>query len=798
MKTRHILAGLVFLALIVVAPNLFAATLTISSNTQMDKLEIVSGNDTVVMANGQDYILNLTGAGEAFVNSGTFTANTSTVKFSGADAQSMSGTLTFNKLTHDGAGALSLSANLVCTGLLTNTQGNFTPVAYGISASGVMWTAGVITATPSGDWDIGASGVDINGGTFVATSGAFTVAGNWDMTGSATVTPGDGTVTFDDAATITSAEKSFKAVTAAADVTLADAFVAGGALTINSGNTFTLAGNNCDAGSITNSGTFQMNGDETLATTTAITGGLVKFLDPEGCALSTSISGLPDVEFNSSTHAFTLSEDMTYITGNITVASGTTLTMGGYDMTLAAGRTVTNNGTWSVPTSESLFTCAGSATFAGGSINFYDFTRNPALGATLTFADGVTYTVKGVLTLKGAGSGTDILNIAKSGTGTNAVLSKDGTSSVEYVAVNGVNGVVDKIISASNSYAAGGAPLHWQFGTGTVAGGGDWNTAATWASGQVPGSEDDVTISENVTLDTDATVNSLNVSDNTLSLFDGETAHTLAVTDSVTVGGAIDVGIGALTAVGASDINGTLSISTGTYTANDSFDASGGTVTFTGTGTLNLAGTVACGGLGTFTKATGTVDYKMNGAQNVSAVDYYHLKLSTGGTKTLCGSIDVDGTLTVNDSGVTFDVADPANNINIAGNWSNSGTFTNADGTVTFDGTSAVQQITCGTSSPFYNLTINNTADAGADDIILSDNLDVDGKLLLTDGDLDFGANKVHYFAGNFEIESNGSITKGTSNTFIVFDGTTTLTDNSSGGPQNLGHVKVGLELLPW
>ena len=788
MKTRHILAGLAFLALMLaVAPNAFAATLTINSNTQMDKLEIADG-DTVVMASEQDYTLDLTGAGEVFANSGTFTPNTSTVKFSGGEAQFMSGALAFNKLTHDGAGALSIGANLICTGLLTNTIGNLTPGAYDISSSGVVWTADAITATPSGVWDIGASGVDIEGGTFVATSGTFTVAGNWDMTGGATFTPGDGTITFDDAATITSDGKSFKAVTATANVTLADNFVATGVLTINSGSTFVLAGYNCNTNSISNSGTFQMNGDETLATTTAIAGGLVKFVNPEGCTLSTSISGLPDVEFNSNGKTFTLSEDMTYITGNIIVAAGT-LTMGSFDMTLSDGKTVTNNGTWIAPTSGSVFTCAGSGTFAGNNMNFYDFTCDPAAGETLTFADGVTYTVGGSLTLTGAGSGASILNIAKSGASDNAVLSEDGTSNVEYVAVNGVNGVVDKIITTSNSYAAGGVPLYWQFGTGTAAEG-DWNTDATWTSGHVPDSADDVTISENVTLNTDATVNSLNVSSNTLSLFDGDIVHTLAVSGSVTVGGTLDVGIGALTAIGASTITGTLTIGTGTYTAND-FNAIGGTVTFTDAGTLNLAGTVACGGLGTFTRATGcTVYYKLADDQSVNSVNYHHLKLSNSGTKTLCGSIDVDGTLTVNDSGVTFNVADSAYTINIAGNWANSGTFTNAGGTVTFDGTNAVQTITCGTSSPFYNLTINNTAAEGADDIFV-DNLDVDGKLLLTNGDLNFGANKEHHFAADLEIQTAGSITKGTGTTFIVFDGTTTLTDNSSDGPQNLGHVKV-------
>ena len=790
MKNRHVVTKVFLLALtlaLVGMPDAFAGTLTINSDTRMDQIEINTG-DTVVMADGQDYTLELAGAGTVFLNNGTFTANDSTVKFSGGDAQSISGGLTFDKLTHDGAGTLSIGAALTCTGFFTNTQGNVAPSASDISTTGLVWTAGNITGTPSGNWDIATGGVDIDGGTFVATGGTFTVAGDWNMAVAAAFTPGTGTVIFDGSAVITSAGKSFNAVTAAADVSLADAFVAQGDFIINSGQTFALAGFACNAAAISNNGIFQMHGDETLTTTTVISGGLVKLVDPEGCTLSTSINGLPNVEFNSNGQGFTLSEGMPYITGDITVAAGTTLTMGQYGMTLADGRTVTNNGTWTTPTAGSVFTCAGTATFAGTDMNFFDFSCIAA-GKTLTFADAATFRIGGVLTLHGAAGSN--LNIVKSGSGGNPALQKNGTSNVEYVQVDGVDGAsASQVITAANSW--GQNYQYWQFGTGAVAGGGPWASPLTWGSGHVPGAADDVTIAENILLNTDITVNSLYISANGLS-FDG--VHTLAVAGSVTVDSDLDVGLGTFSAGGDSLITGTLSIGAGTYTAYGAFDASGGAVTFTGDGTLNLAGDIACGGLGTFTKAAGcTVDYQRAGDQSVGiadgSVNYHHLKLSASGTKTLCGPIDVDGNLTVSDAAVTFDVAASANSITIVGNWLNSGTFAHADATVTFDGTAAVQQITCGTVSPFYNLTINNTAET-ADDILLADNLDVDGNLLLTDGDLNLGANKEHHFAGNFQIESDGRITTGSNTTFIVFDGTTTLTDNSSDGPQNFGQVEV-------
>ncbi|MCK4388640.1 MAG: hypothetical protein KAV83_00190 [Desulfobacterales bacterium] len=625
-------------------------------------------------------------------------------------------------------------------------------------------------------------------------------------------------MTFDGTSTVTTggtaAGQAFNNVVLnGTSVTLdTNAIAIGGALTLTAGY-WSLSGQDMEvtgAYSCPDGASLRIKGTETVALTMDTDSGKLVYLSPGDNVnvLTSPFTTVHDVEFNDgggTPYTFTLGADATVnaltvtdgafalsdktlaVNGGMTVAANGTVTGGSNTITLADNQTVTNNGTWS-SAGTGTFECSGSATFAGNCIAFYHFTSDPAGAETLTFNDDKTYTFGGTLTLTGV-SGSDILNIVRSTGGTNRPkLQKDGTSSVEYVHVNGVDGVSGKTIVASSSW--GENCVNWQFGTGTAAGGGSWNTAATWASGNVPGSEDDVTIAHDVTLDTDPTVNSLNVTSNTLSLFKESTAHTLAVAGSVTVGGTLDVGIGALTAVGASTITGTLTISTGTYTANDSFDASGGTVTFTGTGTLNLAGAIACGGLGTFTKFDGCwVDYKFDGDQMVSSENYHHLKLSTGGAKKLCESIDVDGNLTVN-LNVTFNVEDSAYSINIAGNWLNSGTFSHANGTVTFDGTDAVQTIACGTSSPFYNLTIKNIAAEGADDIF-ADNLDVDGKLLLMDGDLNFGANKEHHFAGDFEIQSAGSITTGTDNTFIVFDGTTTLTDNSSGGPQNLGHVKV-------
>ena len=73
-----------------------------------------------------------------------------------------------------------------------------------------------------------------------------------------------------------------------------------------------------------NSGTFQLNGDETL-----ISGSLSILKHKNSRWVRSNFNywsfGLANVEFNSSGQTFTLGEDMNYITGDVTIASGTTL-----------------------------------------------------------------------------------------------------------------------------------------------------------------------------------------------------------------------------------------------------------------------------------------------------------------------------------------------------------------------------------------------------------------------------------------------------------------------------------------
>ena len=101
--------------------------------------------------------------------------------------------------------------------------------------------------------------------------------------------------------------------------------------------------------------------------------------------------------------------------------------------------------------------------------------------------------------------------------------------------------------------------------------------------------------------------------------------------------------------------------------------------------TLNVGDILLDAGTLTASATGNTVNYYKAGSQLIktpSANTYYNLTLSGTGTKTLNDNIIIDGNLTI--SSATFDV--DIYNINIHGDWINSGVFDEQTALVTFDG----------------------------------------------------------------------------------------------------------------
>lgn len=146
----------------------------------------------------------------------------------------------------------------------------------------------------------------------------------------------------------------------------------------------------------------------------------------------------------------------------------------------------------------------------------------------------------------------------------------------------------------------------------------------------------------------------------------------------------------------------------------------------------NAAGMVTGFASNTF-GATSTVNYALNGAQTVSAETYGHLILSGGGTKTpVAGTTTIAGNFTLA-AGVTY--AGTTNNptVNLAGNFSNSGTFNSGTGLFTFNGTAA-QTLTGATT--FTNMQMNNS-----NGLTINSNVTVSTLLTLTGGVITTGSN---------------------------------------------------------
>ncbi|UAY50709.1 hypothetical protein [Ferruginibacter albus] len=128
-----------------------------------------------------------------------------------------------------------------------------------------------------------------------------------------------------------------------------------------------------------------------------------------------------------------------------------------------------------------------------------------------------------------------------------------------------------------------------------------------------------------------------------------------------------------------------------------------GTIDVTNAATLNIANTTnpTLGTLGT----SSTVAYT-NGssAQTASATAYGNLTIANGtGTVSLSAATTVAANLTITSG--TLDVTGSNYGLSVAGNWSNSGTFTPGSGTVTFNGTT--QAISGSSTTSFSGITIN-------------------------------------------------------------------------------------------
>lgn len=217
-------------------------------------------------------------------------------------------------------------------------------------------------------------------------------------------------------------------------------------------------------------------------------------------------------------------------------------------------------------------------------------------------------------------------------------------------------------------------------------------------------------------------------------------------------------------AITATNVNGNLRAQTGTLD-NGGFAIAGGaadTFEVANGATLKLTGTTSAfpTGYGTFTLGTSsTVVYGGTGAQTVeNSVTYGNLETAGGNTKTLeaaGGSMTFNGGIKI---GSSTTLASNNKTINLKGDWTNNGTFTQGTSTVNFNG--SAQQTIGGSTTTFNNLTQSNSAGG----VTLGVTITVNGVLDLASGDITTGVNPTFAFtliqggtssSGAFDVVGN-------------------------------------------
>lgn len=107
-------------------------------------------------------------------------------------------------------------------------------------------------------------------------------------------------------------------------------------------------------------------------------------------------------------------------------------------------------------------------------------------------------------------------------------------------------------------------------------------------------------------------------------------------------------------------------------------------------------------------------------------------------------------------SGTTFSLGSAT--LSLSGDWTNAGTFTAGSGTVVFNNSSGNQTITNTSGETFNNVTVNKSVG----DVLLANNITVNGTLTLTSGDVDLNGQVLTLGSSGMLSETAGNTVRGT------------------------------------
>jgi len=651
---------------------------------------------------------------------GHLTAGSGTVSFDGTTDQSIDpGTVSFNNFTiNKSSGTATLADDLIAAGNLTISSGTFNSAARNINVGGnwnnsSSWTqsGGTVSlaATDAGPYSIGNSG-----------TGSFN---NLLLDGTGTT----------------------YALTSGINID--------GDLTINTGNTLSAGVNtmNC-SGDWTNNGTFQSGTGSVVfdgGTRQQVNNGLSSFnlLTINKTADRVELDAATVLDSNLTVLSGELRTDVSLdVNGSISISSGGTYNMNGVAATVFGG--LANSGTLSN---------AGSLTFDGSSGGPYSINSGASSfeGITLN-ASGLVYQLSGTTDINGnlnitagkldlnghtltfgdgAADAITVSDTLEIDAGAELSLfsgtSVDFNGGVAYIVGEPANNAVVSEQSKSGSYTFrvnSGATLHARYALFEYMDA----SGIQLLSGAILDALNNIS---NVTFDNGTSGGTMLYIENLFGL--NQVFTIVSASFPSNPGG------------GASNVTKSVSSdtldfqsSTGSFAGED-FDNDPGNLvqwgsvsdllTWTGSASTNwhTASNWNPVGVPDATKAV-LIPKQTNdpviGNNNAAALE---VTIGSGATLTIQDGFDfdIDGNL-VNSTG-TFIVGSTNSTVNVAGDWSNNGTFTHGNSTVTFDG-SDVQYVTgggTGSGKSLHNLNCINP-----DTIQLQGTLDVDGDLFILNG----------------------------------------------------------------
>lgn len=681
----------------------------------------------------------------------------SIVEYNGSGSQTIIGA-TYGKLKSSGTGARILESGVTIL-IKNNTSTCFDPGtnSYTITGSTIEFggtSTQTIPAFTYNNLTIGSSGTKtlVNGGT-------IEVKGTLTFNGTNTYTVTNNTINFSGTSPQTI---DWNGRTGATLNNINCNNSSGSGLTINGDITATMVTGNIDIQTgIFDNGGFAIvgNGGATFAvegTTTFKLTGSSSFPTGFGTFTFASFSfvdyagtGAQTIAAKSYYHLISSSS------GGRTLASGT--------INIAGDYTITN--------------ASANYTVAGNTVNF-----NGTAGQTFTFPSTTNRLFNNIqidnATAVALGNDINATNVV----GNITVLQgyfDNGSGSTGY-AIVGSGGTVFQVNDGATFRLFGTSAFPSGFGTVTLQststvdynGTGAQTIKARSYANLTSGSSGSRTL-EAGTIDISGTYNLINVSSsytvagNTVN-FNGTSAQVIpmgsaAVTlyNNIKTNNTAGATLGAL--INTTNVAGGITVETG-FMDNGGFAITGNgsaTLQVNDGATLKLTGTSTFPtGFGTTTLQTtsSTVEYSGT-TQTVSGTPtYHHLTTSGGSTKTLGSALNVDGNLTLGAG--TFDAA--GFQMNLAGDFTATGTFTHNNNKVVFDGAGA-QSVS---GNP---LTLYNTEAAGTTNLTFNVNTNL--------------INRIDFVAGatNVTFDGSGSIFTLESNGTMLSNGITAQIGNTNG-----------------